>query len=256
MNPAQHLQVARAFVDAMGFVQDERVREADELSDIDMVVAVHALIPAEERLNKLRAIGCHHIILEIAGAHNPAMPVSPQVIDRLVFQDTWFDVSYHLPHQLEKGCDYITLVDKEDLSRELCGEGKSYSEEELKARAKTDLRLLHARLQRYRKYVQRQEWIGLDLSTAKNLMIDVVMVLNNVPIYNRFSSRISRMLSALPTKPPAFEQRLEDILNLDNRQHGQRKAEMLDELEADLTALCEARWGPLPLFDDAAPPPA
>lgn len=265
MNLNRHHQTAEAFVDAMGFVQDERVRavlvigssasgEADDFSDIDMMVAVHTMILRQERLDKLCAIGCHHIMMEITGAGNPALPVNSQVIDKFVFNDTWFDLSYHLPNQLQFCFDFVTLFDKEGLVQDLCGAGWVYSDQELKARVQADLRLLHARVYRYQKYARRQEWIGLDLSAAKSLIIDVVMVLNDEPNYNRFSSRITHLLNGLTNKPAAFEQRLEDILNLDNRQVWQRKAEMLSELEADLTALSEARWGPIPLFDDETAP--
>jgi len=41
-----------------------------------------------------------------------------------------------------------------------------------------------------------------------------------------------------------------DILHLDNRETWPRKIEMLHRLEADLMALCEARWGPIAMFDD------
>lgn len=264
MNLNRHRQVADAFVEAMGFARDDRVRavlvigssasgEADQFSDIDMMVAVHSMIPRQERLEKLRAIGCHHIMIEITSANNPAMPVTSEAIDKFVFQDTWFDLSYHLPGQIAISFDYVTLLDKEGMTPALRRAARSYSEEELKARVQADLRLLHARIYRYQKYAWRQEWIGIDLSVAQSLMVDVVMVLNGVPVYNRYSSRITPMLESLAVKPAAFVQRLEDLVNLDNRVAWQRKAEMLSELEADLTALCEARWGPLALFDDETP---
>jgi hypothetical protein len=110
--------------------------------------------------------------------------------------------------------------------------------------------LLHARIYRYEKYVQREEWIGLDLSAIKNLLVDAVMVLNDQPNYNRHSSRISQLLRDLPVKPEHFERDLEDILHLDNREAWQRKIEMLQRLETELLALCEARWGPCAMFDD------
>jgi|GEM_PF-1500561 len=257
-------QVADAFVEAMGFAGDERVRavlvigssasgEADEFSDIDMMVAVHSMIPRQERLEKLRAVGCHHIMIEITAANNPAMPVTSEAIDKFVFRDTWFDLSYHLPGQIAISFDYVTLLDKEGMTPALRRAGRSYSEEELKARVQADLRLLHARIYRYQKYAWRKEWIGIDLSVAQSLMIDVVMVLSGMPVYNRYSSRVTPMLESLSVKPPAFVQRLEDLVNLDNRVAWQRKLEMLNALEADLTALGEARWGPLSLFDDKTP---
>jgi predicted nucleotidyltransferase len=253
--------VAEALVRGLGYAGDERVRavfiigsaasgQDDAYSDVDMLVAVDTLIPDDERLKRLRAIGCWKIVLAIAGAANPALPVQSHVIDKFVFRDTWFDVSYHLPHQLEFCFDYVTLADKDDLAPQLCASDQEYGEAELKARAQADLRLLHARIYRYEKYARRGEWVGLDLSAIKNLVVDLAMVLNDRPSYNRHSSRMSHVLHDLPVKPEHFERDLLDILHLDNRETWPRKIEMLRRLERDLTALCEARWGPIAMFDD------
>lgn len=256
-----HRQVAEAFVQISGYADDERVRaifligssaskEEDAYSDVDMLIAVNTPISDDERLERLRATGCRNIMLSIAGVDNPAFPVESQVIDKFVFRDIWFDVSCHLPHQLKFSFDHVTLVDKDNLTPRLRRPDQVYSEAELKARAQADLRLLHARVNTYEKYVRRGEWVGLDLSAVKNLIVDVVMVLNDQPNYNRHSSRISRLLRDLPVKPQHFEQDLLDILHLDNRDAGPRKVEMLRRMQADLMALCEARWGPIAMFDD------
>jgi hypothetical protein len=222
----------------------------DDYSDVDVMVVINDLIPDGERLKRLRAIGCRNIMLAIAGLDNPALPVQSQVIDKFIFRDTWFDVSYHLPHQLGFDFDCVPLLDKDDLTSRLCAPGQERSDAELEARAQADLRLLHARIYRYEKYVRRKEWIGLDLSAIKNLIVDVVMVLNDRPNYNRHSSRVSQLLRDLPLKPERFEENLTDILRLDDRETWQRKLEMLRRLEADLAALCEARWGEIAMFDD------
>ena len=256
-----HIQIAEAFTRAWGYADDERARavflvgssasgEEDAYSDVDMMIVVNTFIPDDERLERLRAIGCRNIMLAIAGADNPALPVKSQVIDKFVFHDTWFDVGYHLPHQIEFCFDYVTLVDKDDLTPCLRGTGQVHSDAGLKARVQADLRLLHARIYRYEKYCRRGEWVGLDLSAIKNLLVDVVMVLNDQPNYNRYSSRISQLLRDLPVKPEHFDRDLLDILHLDNRETWSRKVETLRCLETDLTALCEARWGPIAMFDD------
>jgi len=263
METETHRYIAEAFVQALGYVDDERVRavfivgssasgEEDAYSDVDMMVVVNTLIPDDERLKRLRATGCRNIMLAIAGVENPALPVQSQVIDKLVFRDTWFDVSYHLPHQLEFCFDYVMLVDKDDLTPRLRAPNQIqvYSDAELKTRAQSDLRLLHARIYRYEKYVRRREWVGLDLSAIKNLIVDLLMVLNDHPNYNRHASRISQLLRDLSIKPEHFDQDLLDILHLDNREVWSRKIEMMRHLEAELTALCEARWGPIAMFDD------
>ena len=262
MSTDTNRQVAETFTQAYGYMDDERVRavfivgstasgEDDAYSDVDMMVAVHALIPNGERLERLRAIGCRNVMLAIAGMDNPALPVQSQVIDKFVFRDTWFDVSYHLPHQLQFCFDYVTLLDKDDLTSQLCRASQTYSDAELKARVQADLRLLHARTIRYEKYVQRGEWVGLDLAAIKNLLVDLVMVLNDRPNYNRYSSHISQLLADFPIKPDRFDQDLLDLLHLDNREAWACKIELLHRLEADLKALCEARWGPIAMFDDA-----
>lgn len=254
-------QVAEALVRALGYVDDRRVRavfivgsvasgQGDAYSDIDMLVAVRTLIPDDERLKRLRAIGCRNIMLCIAGATNPALPVQSQVIDKFVFDDIWFDVSYHMPHQLEFCFDHVMLVDKDDLTSQLCTADQELSEAALKARAQADLRLLHARIYRYEKYARRGEWVGLDLCAIKNLVVDLVMVLNAQPNYNRHSSRMSQLLWDATVKPKHFERDLLDVLHLDNRETWLRKTEMLHRLESDLMALCEARWGPIAMFDD------
>ena len=254
-------QVAKEFARAFRYADDDRVRavfivgstasgEDDVYSDVDMLVAVNALIPGAERLQRMRAIGCRNIMLAIAGVDNPALPVKSQVIDKFVFHDTWFDVSYHLPHQLEFWFDHVTLLDKDGLTSRLYAPDRAYSAAELKARVQSDLRLLHARIYRYEKYIRREEWVGLDLCAIKNLIVDLVMVLNDQPDYNRHSSRMTQMLHDLPVKPERFDQDLLDILHLDNRQAWSRKIELLHRLEGDLTALCEERWGPIAMFDD------
>ncbi len=261
MGTETHRQVAEAFIQESGYVDDERVRaifiigssasgEDDAYSDLDMLIAVNEPIPDDERLERLRNAGCRKIILSIAGVDNLAFPVASQVIDKFVYRDVWFDVSCHLPHQLEFCFDHLTLVDKDNLTPRLCQLDRVYSDAELKARARADLRLLHARIIRYEKYVRRKEWIGLDLTVAKNLTVDLVMVLNDHPNYNRHSSRISQLLRDLPVKPERFDRDLLDILHLDNRETWPRKIEMMRRLEAELTALCEARWGPIAMFDD------
>ena len=254
-------QVAEDFTRAFGYAGDDRVRavfivgstasgEDDVYSDVDMLVAVNTLIPDEERLQRLRAIGCRNIMLAIAGVDNPALPVKSQVIDKFVFHDTWFDVSYHLPHQLEFWFDHVTLLDKDDLTSRLCQADRATTAAELKARVQADLRLLHARIHRYEKYIRRGEWVGLDLCAIKNLVVDLIMVLNDQPNYNRHSSRMSHLLHDLPVKPDHFDPDFLDILHLDNRVAWARKMEMLHQLEADLKALCEARWGTIAMFDD------
>ncbi len=261
MGEETHIQVAQAFTQAWGYKDDDRARavflvgssasgEEDTYSDVDMMVAIITIISDDERLRRLRDIGCRNIMLAIAGVDNPALPVQSQVIDKFVFHDTWFDVSYHLPHQLEFCFDYITLVDKDDLTPRLCKASEMLTDEELDVRIQADLRLLRARIYRYEKYIRRKEWIGLDLSAIRNLLVDVVMVLNDQPNYNRHSSRISQLLCDLPIKPEHFERDLVDILHLDNREAWQCKIEMLHRLETDLLALCEARWGPRSMFDD------
>ncbi|MBN1812084.1 MAG: hypothetical protein JXA14_09640 [Anaerolineae bacterium] len=253
--------LAVALTRALGYFDDDRVRaiflvgsaasgEDDEDSDVDVMVAISDLIVDDERLQRLRTAGCRNIMLGIAGVDNPALPVQSQVIDKFVFRDVWFDVSYHLPGQLEFCFDFVTLLDRDDLTPHLCVPDQLYSEEELKARAQADLRLLHARIHRYEKYARREEWVGLDLSAIKNLAVDILMVLNDQPNYNRHFSRISRLLHSLPIKPDHFEQDFLDILRLDDRETWQRKVEMMDRLQNDLTALCEARWGPIAMFDD------
>ncbi len=254
-------KVAEAFTQASGYADDERVRAVfivgssasgneDAYSDVDMMVVVDTLIPDAERLERLRAIGCRNIMLAIAGVDNPALPVQSQVIDKFVFLDVWFDVSYHLPHQLGFAFDHVTLVDKDDLTPRLRGPDHIYSEADLKARAQADLRLLNVRIYRYKKYARRQEWIGLDLSAIKNSIVDVVMVLNNRPNYNRYSSRISELLQGVSVKPEHFDRDLLDVLHLDNREFWSRKIDILRRMEADLIALCEARWGSIAMFDD------
>jgi hypothetical protein len=61
---------------------------------------------------------------------------------------------------------------------------------------------------------------------------------------------VSHMLHDLTVKPEHFDRDLLDVLHLDNREAWPLKIEMLGRLEADLTALCEARWGPIAMFDD------
>ena len=261
MGTLTHRQVAEAYVEAFGYMEDERVRaifligssasgEEDAYSDVDMIVVVNELIPDEERLERLRSIGCRNIMLSITGLDNPALPVQAQVIDKFAFQGVWFDVSCHLPHQLEFCFDHVTLVDKDNLTSRLYKDDQPYSEEDLKTRVQADLRLLHARIHRYEKYARREEWVGLDLSAAKSLIVDLVMVLNDHPHYNRHSSRIGQLLSDLSIKPENFDQDLLDILHLDNRYEWPRKVEMLHRLQKGLTVMCEARWGPIAMFDD------
>jgi hypothetical protein len=264
MKAETHRQTAEAFIQASGYAGDERVRavfivgssasgDEDTYSDVDMMVVVNTLIPDEERLEILRGIGCRNIMLVIAGMDNPALPVQSQVIDKFIFHNTWFDVSYHLPHQLGFSFDHMTLVDKDGLTSRLGQPDQAYSEADLKARVQADLRLLHVRIYRYEKYVRRGEWVGLDLTAIKNAIVDVVMVLNDQPDYNRYSSRISQLLRDLLVKPEHFERDLLNILHLDNREAWRRKIEMLRRMEAELTALCEARWGPIAMFDDEDP---
>lgn len=253
--------LAKALTQALGYFDDARVRaiflvgssasgQDDEDSDVDVMVAVSDLIADDERLQRLRTAGCRNIMLGIAGVDNPALPVQSQVIDKFVFRNVWFDVSYHLPGQLEFCFDFVTLLDQDDLTPHLCMPDQLYSEAEIKARAQADLRLLHARIHRYEKYARREEWVGLDLLAIKNLVVDVLMVLNDQPNYNRHFSRMSRLLHSLPIKPDHFERDFLDILRQDDRETWQRKVEMMDRLQGDLVALCEARWGPIAMFDD------
>jgi predicted nucleotidyltransferase len=261
MTTQKHSDLAETLVRALGYLDDDRVRavflvgssasgQDDEYSDVDVMVVISEPIADDERLRRLRAIGCRNIMLSIAGMDNPALPVQSQVIDKFVFRDVWFDVSYHLPDQLEFCFDFVTLLDRDDLTPHLCAPDQHYSEEELKARAQADLRLLHARVHRYKKYARRKEWVGLDLSAIKNLVVDILMVLNGRPNYNRHFSRISQLLHELPLKPDHFESDFGDILRLDDREAWQRKLEMMHRLQGDLTALCEARWGSIAMFDD------
>lgn len=261
---AIHHQAAQSFIRETGYAADERVRaifiigssasgEEDAYSDVDMLMAVSEPIPDQERLATLQRIGCRNIMLAIAGVDNPAFPVASQVIDKFVYRDVWFDVSCHLPHQLEFYFDHETLVDKDNLRPRLCTpDDITYTEAELRARAQADLRLLHARIHRYDKYVRRREWVGLDLNIIKNLIVDVIMVLNDQPRYNRHTSRMSNLLRDLAVKPPQFEQILLDILHLDNRIHGPHKRDLLRQMEAQLIALYEERWGTMRMYDDAA----
>jgi predicted nucleotidyltransferase len=256
-----HRDIAEALIKALGYSEDEQVRavflvgssasgEADQYSDTDLMVTISSLIPDAERLERLRAVGCKNIMLAIAGLDNPALPVKSQVIDKFVFRETWFDVSYHLPHQLDFDFDCVPLLDKDGFAPHLCQPSHVHIDEELWTRLRADLRLLHVRIRRYEKYALRGEWIGLDLSAIRNTIVDVLMVLNNQPEYNRYDSRITQILRDLPVKPEGFEQNLLDILRLDDRQTWQRKLDMMRQMEADLTALCEERWGPIPMFDD------
>ncbi len=261
---ASHHQAARSFVQESGYAADERVRaifiigssasgEEDAYSDIDMLMVVSEPIPDEERLATLQRIGCRKIMLTIAGIDNPAFPVASQVIDKFFYRGVWFDVSCHLPHQLGFCFHYEPLIDKDDLTAELCRpEEVTYTEEEMKEQVRADLRLLHARIYRYDKYLRRQEWVGLDLKVIKNLIVDVMMVLNDRPNYNRHASRLTHMLRNLAVKPPKFEQNLLDILHLDNRAHGPHKLDLLRQMEAQLIDLYEERWGAMRMYDDAA----
>ena len=261
MDEETHLQTARMFTQSFGYKEDTRTRavylvgssaigKEDTYSDIDMMIVVETMIPEEERINKLRQLNCQNIMLSIAGVDNPALPVESQAIDKFVFQDNWFDVSYHLPDQLDFCFNYVTLVDKDNLTPQLCAAEQTYSEDELKERIQADLRLLRARIHRYEKYARRKEWVGMELSAIKRLLVDIVMVLNDKANYNRHSSRMSRLLRELPDKPDHFDQNLLDILHLDNREHWRRKLEMMEQLEDDLTDICEERWGPISMFDD------
>jgi predicted nucleotidyltransferase len=155
MTTEKRHNLAQALVQALGYFDDDRVRavflvgssasgQGDEYSDVDVMVAISDLIADGERLQRLRAAGCHNIMLTIAGVDNPALPVQSQVIDKFVFRDVWFDVSYHLPNQLEFCFDFVTLLDKDNLTPQLCVPDQLYSEEDLKARAQADLRLPHA----------------------------------------------------------------------------------------------------------------
>jgi predicted nucleotidyltransferase len=254
-------ELAEKLVQALGFLDDDRVRaiflvgssasgKDDAYSDVDVMIVVDKVIVDKERLERLQAAGCQNIMLAIAGVENPALPVESQVIDKFVFQDTWFDVSYHLPDQLQFCFDYVPFMDRDNLTPQLCAPDQVYSEQELQARVQGDLRLLFARIHRYEKYARREEWIGLDLYAIKNLIVDVVMVLNDQPNYNRYSSRISDLLHALSIKPTKFEQVLEDILRLDDREMWQHKIEMMNRLLDELFALCEARWGTIAMYDE------
>lgn len=261
MAPKTHRDLANELIEALGYSHDDRVRavflvgssasgETDQYSDIDLMVGVSDLIDGEERLGKLRAIGCQNIMLAIAGQNNPALPVKSQVIDKFVFHDTWFDVSYHLPNQFAFSFDCVPLLDKDGIAPKVCEPKHTHTDAKLKARAQADLRLLHVRIHRYEKYALREEWVGLDLSAIKNAIVDILMVLNDQPNYNRYDSRITQMLRALAIKPDRLEQNLIDILRQDDRQTWQRKVEIMQQMEASLAALCKARWGPIPLFDD------
>jgi hypothetical protein len=261
MTTKERRDLAQALMQALGYFDDDRVRaiflvgssasgQDDEYSDVDVMVAISELITDDERFQRLRTAGCHNIMLAIAGLDNPALPVQSQVIDKFVFQGTWFDVSYHLPGQLEFCFDFVTLLDKDDLTSQLCAPDQLYDEEELKARAQANLRLLYARIHRYEKYALRKEWVGLDLSAIKNLVVDILMVLNDQPNYNRHFSRMSQLLHKLSVKPGSFERDFLDILRQDDRETWQRKVEMMHRLQGDLTALCEARWGSIAMFDD------
>ncbi len=262
MDEETHLQTAKTLTQGLGYMEDERVRavylvgssatgKEDAYSDIDMMVVIEDVIEKEERLERLLDIGGHNIRLAIAGVNNPALPVESQVIDKFIFHDTWVDVSYHLPHQLAFCFDFVTLVDKDDLTPQLCVTEKEHGEEALRERARADLRLLNARIRRYDKYARRKEWVGIDLSAIKRLIVDTVMVLNGHPNYNRHSSRITQLLRDQPTKPQNFERDLLDILHLDNRDAWQHKVTLMRRLESELTALCEDRWGEIAMFDDA-----
>ena len=146
--------------------------------------------------------------------------------------------------------DCAPLLDKDDIAPKVCQPEHAHTDAELQARAQANLRLLHVRIHRYEKYALRKEWVGLDLSAIKNAIVDILMVLNDQPNYNRYDSRITPMLRGLAIKPDHLEQDLVDILRQDDRQTWQRKVEMMQQMEASLAALCEARWEPIPLFDD------
>lgn len=96
-----------------------------------------------------------------------------------------------------------------------------------------------------KKYARRDEWVGIDLCALNNLVVDISTLLNGRPNYNRRSSRVSRTLRDLPSKPEGFEQVSLDILHLDNRTQWPRRLELPERMEAALTALCEQRWGPI-----------
>ena len=256
-----HHDVANELIEALGYSHDDRVRavflvgssasgETDQFSDIDLMMAVNDLIGDGERLDKLRTIGCQSIMLAIAGQDNPALPVKSQVIDKFVFHGAWFDVSYHLPGQFAFDFDCAPLLDKDGMAPRVCKLKHKQTDAELQARAQANLRLLHVRIHRYEKYALREEWIGLDLLAIKNAIVDILMVLNDQPNYNRHDSRITQILRDLLVKPDRLEQDLTDIVRLDDRQTWQRKVEMMQQMEVSLAALCEARWGPIPLFDD------
>ncbi|HEV59142.1 MAG TPA: nucleotidyltransferase domain-containing protein [Phycisphaerales bacterium] len=261
MNDIHH-RAARSFIRESGYAADERVRaifligssasgEDDAYSDIDMLMVVSEPISDEERLATLQRIGCRKIMLAIAGVDNPAFPVASQVIDKFVYRGVWFDVSCHLPHQMGFCFDHEPLIDKDDLTAQLCRPDETvYTDEEMMERVRANLRLLHARIYRYDKYLRRREWVGLDLKVIKNLIVDVMMVWNERPNYNRHASRPTHMLRSLAVKPPEFEQTFLDILHLDNRIHGPYKLGLLREMEGQLIALYEERWGPMQMYDD------
>ncbi|NLE43605.1 MAG: aminoglycoside 6-adenylyltransferase [Chloroflexi bacterium] len=254
-------QVALGFVRGMGFASDDRIRavlligsnadgQGDAYSDVDIMVVVSDLVSSDERLTRLLAIGCHDIMLAIAGQNNPALPVQAQTIDKFIFEDIWFDVSYNLPDQLGYCFDFIVLLDKDGLASQLCDSKGTYPEAVLKARVQSNLRLLYVRIHRYEKYARRGEWIGIDLSAINRAVVDTLMVLNGCPNYNRHASRISRMLRALPIKPGGFEKAFLDILHLDDRIFWQSKTEMMYELADALQRLSESRWGQITMIDD------
>lgn len=254
-------QVAMDFVHGMGFADDARIRavlligsrasgQGDAYSDVDILVVVSDILSDDERLAEMLEIGCHDIMLTIAGLGNPALPVQSQIIDKFIFRETWFDVSYNLPDQLGYCFDYITLLDKDGLANQLHNCGQAYQEAALKSRVQSNLRLLYVRIHRYEKYARRGEWIGIDLAAINNSIVDILMVLNGRPDYNRHSSRISQMLRELPVKPDNFEDVFLDVLHLDNRVSWERKVEMMHELADALHVLCEIRWGPMDMIDD------
>lgn len=99
----------------------------------------------------------------------------------------WFDVIYDLPHKLEHGFERISLLDKDGLSLLLSRTRRSATGDDdvLTARAQADLRLMH---------VRRGKWVGIDFCPINSAIVDLLVAVNDIPSYNRYSSRVTRLL--------------------------------------------------------------
>ncbi len=117
-------------------------------------------------------------------------------IGKFVLQDMWFDVNHDLPHQLEHGFDRISLLDKEGLSLCLSRTRRSTygDDDDLRARARVDLRLLYVRICRHEMHARRGKWISIELGAINSAIVDLLVVLNDRLSCHRYSSGVTRLL--------------------------------------------------------------